>query len=276
MKQTIFVYILSLLMFSGVVVETPRAQEQEKDAQEDAQEPAAVKIYPDNMFVTGGLSFYQWGKVLKKYVNSEGLADYAKMKKERWSFDPLIHNIKGADITSLTPDEQKAFWINTYNAVTLWVVRNKYPVKSIRKIDFGLVWKKGREVAGRKVSLGHIEHKILRPLGDPRVHFALNCASIGCPKLPLEPFYPERLDEQLDEAAKDFINNSDKVRLDRDTNTLYYSAIFDWFKEDFLKVAPDILSYIRKYLNEEDKAYFDNHTVEMKVLKYDWGLNDQK
>ena len=117
--------------------------------------------------------------------------------------------------------------------------------------------------------------KFFRPLGDPRIHFAINCASIGCPKLSRTPFYPNTLDEQLEAEAKRFINDSDRIRLDRSKNVLYHSAILKWFKEDFLEVAPSITEYVKKYINDQDRAFLEDNKVKEKVLKYDWNLNKQ-
>lgn len=216
-----------------------------------------------------------WAHVLKTFVNDEGRVDYEALKKNRPELEKYLAQVEQAGVDSWSAVEQKAFWLNAYNALTLNVVADAYPVKSIRTINFGLVWQVGRKAGGRTTSLGDIEHKILRPLGDPRVHFALNCASLGCPRLPREPFDPKILDEQLEKAAAEFINNPQKVRLDRETGTLYYSAIFDWFEEDFLKAAPDIVSYIKRYLNEDDRQYLETHSVKTEVLSYDWGLNGQ-
>jgi len=220
------------------------------------------------------VDYSAFARVLKNFVNDRGQVDYAGLKADRADLDAFYAQIQNIEPDGwAVPQARMAFWINAYNAITLKVVTDHYPVKSIRRINFGLVWEIGRPVAGGKYSLGHIEHKILRPLGDPRVHFALNCASAGCPLLPREPFDPDRLDEQLEREARNFINNPDKVRLDRDSNVLYYSAIFDWFEEDFLKVEPDIKAYILRYLNEVDRAYIENHSVTLSVLEYDWSLN---
>ena len=94
-------------------------------------------------------------------------------------------------------------------------------------------------------------------------------------QLPIEPFYPETLNEQLDRETRKFLNNPDKVRLDRDNNILYHSAILEWFEEDFLVNEPDIKTFIGKYININDKTYLQNHNVELQSLEYDWGLNKQ-
>jgi len=222
------------------------------------------------------LDYALWEQVLKKFVNDQGRVDYEGLKKDPDQFHQFIDQIEKMDIQQLSHVEQKAFWINAYNAITMKVILDHYPVTSIRLLNFGLVWHADRKVAAGKKSLGDIEHKILRPMGDPRIHFAINCASIGCPRLPNRPFYPETLEEQLDQEAKRFMNDPQKVFLDRKRNIIHHSAIFDWFQEDFLAVSPDLVSYIKKYIHEEDKRYLDEHPdVQLQVLKYNWKLNRQ-
>jgi len=222
------------------------------------------------------LDYSLYEKVLKDFVDENGLVDYKRLEKRSEELDKVIKQIEDADINKYSDLEKKAFWINAYNAITLKVVSKGYKVGSIRLIDFGFVWKKGRKVAGEKHSLGDIEHKIVRPLGDPRIHFALNCASIGCPQLPQKPFYPETLDDQLEMETIRFVNNKGKVRLDREKDVLYYSALFDWYEDDFLEGRASILDYIKEYINESDREYLEQNEVKMKLLKYDWGLNIQK
>lgn len=214
-----------------------------------------------------------WADVLAKHVNAQGRFDYEGLMKDRTSFDRFISQVENADLSQLNMDEKKAFWINAYNALTIKVILEHYPVRSIREINFGLVWNVDRKAAGGKKSLGDIEHKILRPLGDPRIHFAINCASVGCPKLPNKPFYPETLDEQLDLEARRFINDPEKVHIDRKNNVLFHSAIFSWFKKDFLKNSPDLGAYIQLYINDADKAYIQANQPGLKKLDYDWSLN---
>ncbi len=218
-----------------------------------------------------------WNNVLRTYVNDEGLVNYDGLKANRGKLDQFVAQVKTANIDSLSSNEKKTFWINAYNALTLNLIVDNYPLKfgGIRTINWGRPWSIKMKVANQDLTLGEIEHEILRkwdPI-DPRIHFAINCASIGCPKLPNKPFYPETLDEQLEFEAKRFINDKEKIRLDKTTNILHFSAILDWFKDDFLVVEEDILSYIKRYLNEEDVNYLESHEVTLKASKYDWGLN---
>ena len=222
------------------------------------------------------VDYQLYDRILKEYVDDKGLVDYKKLKADPDNLNMFIEQVAEAELDHLKPDELKAFWINAYNAITLKVVADAYPVRSIRNINFFLVWEIPRRAAGKNISLGDIEHKIVRPIGDPRIHFALNCASLGCPQLPSEPFYPESINEQLDYQTRQFINNPEKVRVDRLNNILYHSEIFEWYEEDFLKIATDIKAYIQNYINESDRDYLKEHDVELKPLKYDWNLNVRK
>lgn len=221
------------------------------------------------------IGYEQLASTLGHFVDENGMVDYENLKKNSEDLNAYVDSIVNTNILEFNENEKKVFWINAYNAITLKTIVDHYPVKSIRFINFGLVWKMPKSVAHGQYSLGDIEHKLLRKMGDPRIHFAINCASIGCPRLSNKPFYPNTIDEQLDEQAKRFINDTEKVRLDRENNILYYSAIFDWFKEDFLSDENSILNYIKRYINKADQEYLDANEVTLKVLKYDWGLNKQ-
>ena len=225
----------------------------------------------------GRQEYQLWSKVLGEYVDGQGKVDYAKLQKNQADLNGFIEKVRNADIDGMSDIEQKTFWINAYNALTMQLIVDKYPLKlgGIRTINWGRPWSIKMRVAHRDLTLNDIEHKILRSLGDPRVHFALNCASIGCPKLPNIPFDPQRLDEQLDFEARRFMNDPQKVRLDRAADILYHSELLDWYEDDFLVVAKDKLSYIRQYLSQEDRTYLDTHEVKLKKIKYDWGLNEQ-
>jgi len=226
-----------------------------------------------------GLDYSLWAKVLKTHVNEQGLVDYEKLKENRADLDKLIEQIGNTNIDEMSRNEKKAFWINAYNALTMRLIVDKYPLKlgGIRTINWGRPWSIKMKAANQEISLGDIEHKILRKWdpADPRVHFVLNCASIGCPKLPNKPFDPERLDQQLHFETKRFINDPEKVKLDREANILYYSELFNWYEDDFLVVTDNKIGYIKKYINDDDRTYLEDHEVELKKIRYDWGLNKQ-
>jgi hypothetical protein len=174
--------------------------------------------------------------------------------------------------------EQKAYWINLYNALTVKVVIDHLPVASIRDIDLGGggffssgPWdKKLIDVEGEPVSLNDIEHRILRPIWrDPRLHYALNCASLGCPNLAVRAYVPERLEEMLIRAAKAYINHSRGVRIVDGEITL--SKIYDWYADDFGDEA-GLLDHIRQYASSD----LETRLMLAKGIDgyvYDWGLN---
>lgn len=228
------------------------------------------------------VNYEKWEKVLNTYVNGDGRVDYDGLKANRAALDSFITNqVENADIKALSKDEKKAFWINAYNALTMRLIVDHYPLKfgGIRTINWGRPWSIKMKVAGQKITLSQIEHEILRkwdPI-DPRIHFAINCASISCPRIINTHFDPDKLDEQLDDAARHFINDPQNNRIDRSMKIFHHSAILNWFEEDFLANHPDKLSYILEYLNEKDKQFVleNMNDVKLKEIKYDWGLNKQ-
>ena len=221
----------------------------------------------------------QWDNILKKYVDDKGFVNYQKLKENRKELDDYVKdNIQNKQVDKLIKQEQKTFWINTYNALTVQLIINYYPIKSIRKIAFGRPWSKKHLVGGGKKTLDDIEHKILRKWdpSDPRVHFAVNCASIGCPILLNESFKVDILDNQLDKQAKVFINSESSVRVDKNKGIVYLSSIFKWYKKDFITETTTLIDYILKY-READKEYLQKNKdkIKIKFIKYDWNLNKQ-
>lgn len=171
-----------------------------------------------------------YAAVLKTHAR-EGKVDYA-----------AVHAAKALDahVTALAtapepaePAGKMAFWINAYNALTIDMMADEWPVESIRALDDGKVWDTRRfTVAGRSVSLNEIEHQILRPMGDPRVHAAVNCASEGCPPLAATPFTAAGLDTELDRASRAWMAANG---MRRDGDSVTFNKIFDWYGEDFVK-----------------------------------------
>jgi len=173
--------------------------------------------------------------LLEKYVKS-GVVDYKGLKSEETRLDKYLKILEETDTKKLSHNEQFAFYVNAYNAWTLKLILTGYPgIKSIKDLGsiFKSPWKKQiARIDGDIVTLDHIEHDILRPrFKDPRVHFAINCASKGCPPLRPEPYGGDTLDQQLNEMVRAFINDSRYNRLEG--RTLYVSSIFKWFSEDF-------------------------------------------
>ncbi|WP_350335784.1 DUF547 domain-containing protein [Coralliovum pocilloporae] len=225
----------------------------------------------------------RWGDVLKKYVRKGrggvNLFAYRSVSSsDKAKLDAYIKDMTALKISSYNRNVQKAYWINLYNALTIQVVLDNKPVKSIRDIDIspGLFadgpWgKKLVTIEGRKVSLNDIEHRILRPLWrDARIHYAVNCASIGCPNLQTRPFTGKTVNGQLSKGARDYVNNARGVSVKNGKVTV--SKIYDWFYEDFGKSDKDVLNHILKYANADLKRQLQS-IGKIHDVKYDWSLN---
>ena len=165
----------------------------------------------------------QWDKLLKKYVDNEGMVNYKGFKKDEAKLDEYLQMLSEKNPTDdWSVQELLAYYINLYNAATVKLIVENYPVKSIKDIDGA--WTKGRVAVGDKMlSLGGIENGILRKMNEPRIHFAINCASISCPKLLDEAYTAAKINEQLERATKEFIN-SDKNEIS--TSNPKVSSIF--------------------------------------------------
>jgi hypothetical protein len=216
----------------------------------------------------------RFGELLTKY-NQAGHVDYAGFKRDETRLDAYLEELAKIDPKSLAREERFAFYINAYNAWTIKLILSGYPgVTSIKKLGslFKSPWKKKFvRIGGRLTTLDHIEHDILRPgFKDPRIHFAVNCASRGCPPLYREAFVGSQLERQLNEVTQHFLNSPEYNRLEG--NTLYVSSIFKWFSEDF---NDDIIGFFQKYAMGKLKS--DIHTrkssLKIKYLDYDWSLN---
>jgi len=217
-----------------------------------------------------------WDNLLRQY-NHQGKVDYAGLKRDVVLLGAYLDGLAGIDPQSLGRDEQFSFYINAYNAWTVKLILTAYPdIGSIKDLGslFKSPWKKKFvEIDGETVTLDHIEHDILRPrFKDPRVHFAINCAAKSCPPLYGQAFVGTRLHVQLDDAARQFMNNPRFNRLEG--QTLYVSSIFKWFKEDF---KGDIVGFFEKFASPELKASIkaDRNNLKVRYLDYDWSLNGE-
>ncbi|MEM9939108.1 MAG: DUF547 domain-containing protein [Pseudomonadota bacterium] len=197
------------------------------------------------------------------------LVDTAKLNVYLESFADL-------DFDTLTPDEQFAAYSNIYNALTIQHMIERYPVKSIRSGYLVGPWKKVFTIVdGEKVSLDDLEHGILRvQFSDPRVHYAVNCASYGCPNLQPDAWEAETLDEDLDAAARDFINHPRGVTVRRN-GSLQVSSIYKWFKEDFGGSNDGVIEHLKAYADEDLAATLAGG-AKIRKHEYDWSLNDAK
>ncbi len=219
--------------------------------------------------------------ILSKHVKGE-LVDYAGLKKNPAPLNAYLNTLAAVPESSFkkwNKDEQMAFLINLYNAATLKLVADHYPVKSIKDIGgaTGGPWKqKVVRLFGKVETLDHIEHDLLRPnYKDPRVHFAVNCASIGCPALRAEAFQASKLNAQLDEQGRIFLRDASKNRLDAGKKALHLSSIFDWFKGDFIAKSGSVEKFILPYVSDVDRKVIGKGGLTTKSTDYDWTLNRQ-
>jgi hypothetical protein len=207
-----------------------------------------------------------WTSILKTQVSDEGNVDYEGINKNPKVLQEYISHLQNnLPDDSWSKDERLAYWINAYNALTIDLVLQHYPVKSIKDIKkpwSQRLWQFGE----RKYSLNDIEHSILRKLDEPRIHFAIVCASISCPKLQNVAFLGETLDEQLTDATKIFLTNRIKNKITK--NHLELSKIFKWFANDF-RAYGGVLGFIYRYTEIEIAA-----TAKITYLDYNWALND--
>ena len=225
------------------------------------------------------LSHELFDQVLQKYVDSQGRVNYAGLKNDLGTLESYLDLLAvNAPSDRATFQTGLAFWINAYNALTIKGVLDHYPTTSVRKIKlFGGFFSRIKfQVGGRSYALDNIEHDIIRSeFGDPRIHFALVCASLGCPILENRAFVPETLEERLDNATANFINNPEKVRLDRENGVLHLSQIFEWYAEDFEDTHDSVINFISEYLPEADTAFLARAEIQIQYLQYDWRLNAQ-
>ena len=221
-------------------------------------------------------SHQQWDKLLKKHVNEAGMVNYKGFQKDKTEFDAYLKTLSdNAPQKSWSQKDQIAYWINAYNAFTVSLILQKYPVKSIKDIG-GSIYKintawdiKFIKIGGEKYDLNNIEHKMLRKkFEEPRMHFAIVCASLSCAKLRREAYTGDKLDDQLEDQSKDFLNDKSKNNITAEKAQL--SKYFSWYKGDFTKNG-SLTDYINKY----SKTKITGNT-KISSLDYNWSLNEQK
>jgi len=189
--------------------------------------------------------------------------------------DTYIKNIREAPFDEMGRDQKLALLMNGYNAFTLKLILEYYPVESIKDIPKEKRWIEERwTIGGHTWSLNQIEHEQIRPkFEEPRIHFALVCAAVGCTPLRREAFVAERLDDQLEDQTRYVHNHETCVRYAKEKNTLWLTELYNWYGGDFRQVAGSVLKYVARYVPEVKKALDQGDAPEIKWIDYDWALN---
>lgn len=218
-----------------------------------------------------------WQQILNTYVDDQGRTDFVSLSANKAELDNIVRvvgaygpNTNTASFAS--PNEVLAYHINAYNALAMHGVIEEGIPKNFNSFfkRAGFFKFRGIIIDGKKTNLYDYENKVIRPLNDPRIHFALNCMVRDCPRLPQTVFTPELLEQQLDQAAREFSNSSKYVQVDHEKEQIRVSAIFDFYTEDFVvsAKAQDLPNYIDHY---RDKPLPSGYKV--RFLKYDWTIN---
>ena len=221
----------------------------------------------------------RWREILRagRKMGSDGIARFDYGGVDPAAVSAYVRDLEALDPAKLHGHGAFAYWVNLYNAATVEVVQNAYPVESIRKIGGGVFargpWQAKRlTVQGQSLSLDDIEHGILRPIWkDPRVHYAVNCAALGCPNLAAAPYDGRSYDAMLNAAAKAYINHPRGVSVQGDAVEL--SSIYDWYGEDFGDTAAQVLGHISTYA-EPKLAKALSSVRKISGYTYNWALND--
>jgi hypothetical protein len=204
--------------------------------------------------------------------------DYAGLRASP-DWQALVASLGASDPEAFTSREERlAFWIDAYNVLAIDVVVRHYPVASIRDVGSLIrpVWRlEAGTIGGRPYTLDDIEHRILRPLGEPRIHAAIVCASVSCPPLRREPYAPDRIDAQLADQMRRWLADPLKgSRVEADEGALRLSKVFDWFPEDFAS-AGGVVTFLTPYLPEATRAWLAVHRdPALRYFAYDWSIND--
>ena len=210
-----------------------------------------------------------WNNQLAEFVTDNGDVNYEAWKKEIQALDSYLNQLSNSSVESFDKAEAMAFWINAYNAFTIKLILDHYPLESIMELDNGKIWdRKWISMGSQILSLNDIEHEILRKeYPDPRIHFAVNCAAKSCPPLHNLAFTAKQLEKMLEERTALFINDSSYNQFTK--KAIYLSQIFNWYRGDF---PENLQAYLLRYLKSPTSNKLPN---EILYNEYDWNLNKQ-
>ena len=236
-----------------------------------------ISTFITEIYASNFKAYESFNMILESYVDSSGMINYKGIRENPYSFSEyfdFIENISPRSHPSSfkSKADEMAYWINAYNALTVKIMMENPEANSILDMSSFLIFKKRFVVGGENMSLNRIEHKILRKgFKDPRIHFAINCASLSCPPLGNRIFLGDTLEQQLDEKTRNFIANTINVRIDHNEKIIYLNKIFKWFAKDFNNVR----LFISQYLSDKE-SYSIIKDYKIKYFDYDWNLNESK
>jgi hypothetical protein len=212
-----------------------------------------------------------WNEILGRHV-VDGVVDYDAIAAEP-GFAATLEAIAGADLSGVDELVVLAFSINTYNVLAAQGILNgRSPRSAFGKLRYFMTDK--YVIAGEKLSLYGFEHKRIIPLGEPRTHFAIVCASASCPILRSEAYLPSRLEAQLNQSARGFINDPDKNSFDLEEGRARVSKIFKWFRDEFEAHSGSVAAYLSQWVDDpEIREALENDELKIKFQPYDWSLN---
>lgn len=217
-------------------------------------------------------------KVLHAHVDDAGLVDYRSLAADPSALDAYVESLAAAPLEGMARDERLALLINAYNAFTLRLILDHYPVTSIKDIPASKRWDDRRwNVGGEVWSLNQIEHEQIRPkFREPRIHFALVCAAVGCPPLRAEAYTADRLETQL-EAQAEYVHTHDRwFRFEESPSTVYLTKLYEWYGSDFEQTDGSVLVFAARYAPQLQAALEAGRPPKIRWLDYDWSLNEQK
>ncbi len=217
-----------------------------------------------------------WGRVLKEFVNEKGQVGFSKLAQKRGDLDSYVAYIakvgpKSNPTQFSNPEVLLAHYLNSYNALSMYnILDSEIPesLGGLKKVKF--FYFKKFVIDGQEMSLYAYENEVIRKVGEERVHFALNCMSKGCPRLPRVPFTGKRLNQELDEQAKFFFSEERNVKVNETDKKVELSEILDFFPGDFLKKAPNLIAYANRF-RPKGKTLPENYSVSF--IPYDWKVN---
>ena len=222
---------------------------------------------------SAGQALAAYARVLQRFVDARGAVDFEALASDRADLDTYVRYIAATPLDSLAPgDERLAHYINSYNALSMYnVIESGIPAShyGLRKLVFFVLHR--FDIGGERMSLYAYENDVIRKVGDPRVHFALNCSAVGCPRLPRKPFTATGLQDELDRETRRFFASPDHLRIDRAGKVVHVSELLEFYREDFEAHAPSLLAFVSRYAPEPVPTDY-----EVRFIPYDWTIADSR